>query len=131
MNINSKNTEKHNNNSENLRNKSKNNQICVKIQSLNINGEGISSFENKKVCVSGVLPGEEVLCNVQVDKPTFLGCKLEKIISPSENRKETKCIYSGVCGGCNFDYVNYNDATEIKRKTLKNHVLIRRRLKKK
>ena len=101
--------------------KQKNKQIAVKIQTLNINGEGVSFFEGKKVCVNSALPGEEVLCDVMVEKPTFLGCKLQKILKSNEHRVTPKCKYSGVCGGCNFDFANYEDALEIKRQTLQNY----------
>ena len=97
--------------------------ICVKIDSLNINGEGVSTYQDKKVCVNGVLVNEEVLCEVVSEKPTFLGCKLLQVLKPSSTRITPKCKYSQLCGGCNLDYVDYKTALEIKRNILKNYFL--------
>lgn len=93
--------------------------ISLKVEYLNINGEGVSTYQNKKVCVEGVLPNEEVLCKVETEKQNFLGCKLLKILKSNPNRILPKCIYSGKCGGCNFDYVDYKTSIEIKKQALK------------
>ena len=91
-----------------------NKQITVKINSININGEGVSEYNNKKVCVDGVLPQEEVLCEVESQKASFLGCKKIKLINKNKNRVVPKCKYSGVCGGCNLDFVDYKNAASLK-----------------
>jgi len=98
-------------------------QIKVSIDSLNINGEGVANFNNKKVCVSGVLPKEEVLCEVETEKPTFLGCKKIDILKCNPNRIKPKCPYSGVCGGCDLDFIDYDNSASLKQKIIKDYFI--------
>ena len=82
------------------------------IKRLGINGEGVGiqnekSIQDNKVCfVSGALPNEIVEASISVNKKKFNICKLEKVLSKSENRVVPKCPYFEKCGGCELQHMN-------------------------
>ena len=65
--------------------------LKIKIENVNINGEGISNIDDKKICVKYVLPGEEVIAENIFTKKNFIKGKLEEIIIKSEKRIKPIC----------------------------------------
>ncbi len=102
-------------------NQNQNETKTIKIDSLNINGEGITILENIKYCINGVLPGEEVKINIEHKKNNFVRGSINKIISNSSQRILPPCKYYGKCGGCNFQFVNYDNSLQIKKQILQNY----------
>ncbi len=92
--------------------------IDIKIDNLNINGEGITMLENTKVCVKNVLPKEEVSIEIQNQKNNFVSGKLISINSPSKNRITPPCPYYNKCGGCNFQFVESYNGLNIKKQII-------------
>lgn len=93
----------------------------IKVDKLNINGEGISIIDGKKCCVKGVLPDEIINVNILKEKENFCQCQLEKIIKPSTNRVISPCIYSKSCGGCDLIFANNTYALELKRQSIQEY----------
>lgn len=93
----------------------------IKIESLNINGEGQSFVEGKKLCVKGVLPDEVVDVEIVSQKNNFMQGVLDNICTPSHIRICPKCPYVGECGGCDFMFVKSQDGLEIKKNVIKNY----------
>lgn len=93
----------------------------IKIESLNINGEGQSFVDGKKLCVKGVLPNEVVDVEIVEQKNNFIKGVLKNICTPSHIRICPKCPYVGECGGCDFMFVNSQDGLEIKKNVIKEY----------
>lgn len=75
---------------------------------------GIAHYEGTKVYVKGTIPEQKVLARVSKIKKDYIEAKLIKIL---ENPKETitaKCPHFGICGGCIYQYVNYDRQLELK-----------------
>lgn len=101
--------------------KNNDNQLNLKIENLNINGEGVSFCEDKKISVKYVLPNEEVLCESVFNKKNYIKAKLNKIIKPSKLRKNAPCPYYEKCGGCDFQHLSYEDSVLVKKEIIKNY----------
>lgn len=93
----------------------------LKIESLNINGEGISFKDSIKYCVKGVLCEEIVKATPFFKKKNFINAELKQIISPNKNRISPPCPYYNKCGGCDFQFVDANFGLEIKKEIIKNY----------
>lgn len=93
----------------------------VKIESLNINGEGQSFVDGKKLCVKGVLPDEVVDVEIVSQKNNFMQGTLKNICTPSHRRICPKCSYVGECGGCDFMFIKSQDGLEIKKNVIKSY----------
>lgn len=95
----------------------------IKIDELNINGEGISRIDEKKFCVRNVLEGEVVDALVKSEKGNFVDTILNKILVPSVNRIIPKCVWCDRCGGCNFMFADEKYALEVKKNLIKKYFL--------
>ena len=70
--------------------------------------DGIALF------TEGLLPGEEAEVFVTRDKKTYREAKLEKILTRSPLRIESKCPSFGKCGGCSFEHTSYENQIKFK-----------------
>lgn len=95
--------------------------LKIKIENVNINGEGISNIDDKKICVKYVLPGEEVITENIFTKKNFIKGKLEEIIIKSEKRINPICPYYQKCGGCDLQHINYDNSVQLKKEIIANY----------
>lgn len=92
----------------------KGDEIVLKIDSLVYGGSGIGSHEGLKIFVDGVAPGDMVKVAVNKIKSNYAEAKLLDIVEPSPFRIEPKCKHFGVCGGCKWQFLNYENQCKIK-----------------
>lgn len=97
--------------------------IKIKIDSVNINGEGTSKLDDNKVCVKYVLPGEEIVAEKIYSKKNFIKAKLKEVVLKNEFRVEPSCPYYQKCGGCDLQHLNYDNSITLKYKILSNYFL--------
>ena len=93
----------------------------IKIENLNINGEGVSFVEGKKLCVKNVLKDEIVDVEEVCSKENFILAKLKKVCSPSPMRICPKCSFVDQCGGCDFMFVQSADGLAIKKQIMQEY----------
>ncbi len=93
--------------------------IEVDISTLAFGGKGLGKLDGKAVFVDLAVPGDKVKASVTKIKTSYLEAKLVEILVPSEKRVKPKCPYFGVCGGCQFQHLPYENQLEIK----KQHVI--------
>lgn len=92
------------------------NIIKVKIEEVNINGEGFCFLDDKtKVCVKRVLPQEEVLAEKTYKKNNFINATLKEVLVKSDLRVKAKCPYYNLCGGCDYQHLQSKEALKQKR----------------
>lgn len=89
--------------------------IELEIQSLAFGGAGIGQYEGLKVFVEGVIPGDKVQAAFTRIKKNFAEARLEKVVGFSKDRVSPKCKYSGICGGCSFQFMEYSKQLGVKR----------------
>ncbi len=101
--------------------KNEDKNINIKINSLNINGEGIAYYKDKKLSIKYVLPNEEVLCESVFNKKNYIKAKLNKVIKANNFRKTAPCPYYEKCGGCDFQHLSYENSILLKKEIIKNY----------
>ena len=87
--------------------------IEIKIEKPAFGGDGIGHVEGKACFVEGALPGETVIAKVLQDKKNFIKAKTIKVLEASPFRVEPPCPYYGVCGGCQYQHVTYEEELRI------------------
>ncbi len=92
--------------------------LTLSIESLDLEGRGISRHEGKVVFVRGALPGETVLAQVVRRKPRFDVAETTQVIRPSPMRAEPACPHFGVCGGCAMQHMQPRAQVSIKQRVL-------------
>ena len=83
---------------------------------------GYTTIEGRTLVLPSFLPGEkgevEGLC---VRKNHYEASCLERLDSSAMRIKPT-CPYSGLCGGCDFDYVRESDSAALKSGIVKKNI---------
>ncbi|MBP3886674.1 MAG: 23S rRNA (uracil(1939)-C(5))-methyltransferase RlmD [Cellulosilyticum sp.] len=92
----------------------------VEIIDMGEGGEGIGKIQDFTVFVPNVLVGDQVeICLTKVKKNYGFG-KLVRIITPSIYRIEVRCDKEAICGGCQFQSLDYQKQLEWKRQKVEN-----------
>ncbi len=75
--------------------------LKLAVASLDAEGRGVArNPESKVVLVEGALPGEIVEAEFVRGKPSYDLMRTVAILRESAARREPRCPYFGVCGGC-------------------------------
>lgn len=96
----------------------KNDDLKLKIENTDLNGNGIAKYNGIAVFVPFTAEGDEVDTHIIKVKKSYAVGKINSIITPSADRKDSECPVYLKCGGCAFDHLNYEKELEIK----ENHV---------
>lgn len=92
-----------------------NDEFILDIKRLGINGEGIGFYNKLAIFVDNAIPGEgHKVCVTKVDGKMAFAKTLE-IKHVSEARREPKCPYYGICGGCQMMHISYEESLKLKR----------------
>lgn len=86
----------------------------VTIEKLVFGGNGLVRTSEGVVFVPGVLPGEQVEISPPVKVRGTGFSDLKRVITPSEHRRKPECQYFGICGGCDWLYILYDEQVRIK-----------------
>ncbi len=86
----------------------------LEIVKLVAGGEGLGFLEGKAVFVPGVLPGERVRVRVAQRRRDFDRADLLEIVEASPHRVSPLCRYAGVCGGCDWQHIAYEEQLRLK-----------------
>jgi 23S rRNA (uracil1939-C5)-methyltransferase len=72
----------------------------AEVVDLSHDGRGIAHVEGKATFIDDALPGERVEWRRMKRSRSFDEGRLERVLDPSPDRVEPRCIHFGVCGGC-------------------------------
>ena len=90
-------------------------QLTLSLSDMAFGGEAVGRSEGKAVFVPYALPGDVVRVEVVSDKGRYARARLLDIVTPSPYRVAAPCPYFGVCGGCQWQHVEYTAQLEYKR----------------
>lgn len=89
--------------------------VELKIDKLVYGGEGLAKFNDVAVFISDTAPGDIVESEIISVKKNYAKALLKEIIKPSEHRVKPFCPYAKVCGGCQWQHINYEEQLRIKK----------------
>jgi 23S rRNA (uracil1939-C5)-methyltransferase len=90
--------------------------ICVTIDRLSSEGDGVARLEDGRVVfVEGGLPGDRVELESVEERKRFVRARIARLETPSPDRVEPECAAFGVCGGCTWQHLAYEAQLEAKR----------------
>lgn len=84
------------------------------VSGYGYDGEGVCRTGGKVVFIPFVLKGEEVEFSLDKETSSFCRGRLVNVLSPSPLRITPKCPYFGMCGGCAYQHMKYENELLIK-----------------
>ncbi len=83
----------------------------VKFDNL---GRGIGYLNDKIIFVPKSVPGDIIEVKITLEKKNYYEGKILNIIKPSRMRKEVKCPYFDICGGCDLMNISVSENLDYK-----------------
>lgn len=97
----------------------KNMRVKLRISSLAAGGEGVAKDLGVPVFVSRVAPGDLVTAELFDVRKNFARAKVVQIDEPSDQRSEPPCKIFKVCGGCQWQHIDYRHQLSAKQDIVK------------
>ena len=82
-------------------------------------GAGLGKDNGLAIFVRGAVLGDLVECEITKVKKNYAFGKLTEIIEPSPDRIEPECEYTGLCGGCQLNSLDYEAQLYLKEKQVR------------
>ena len=93
--------------------------IELKIEKMVYEGYGLARKDGFVFFVENVCDGDLIEAEITKVKKNFANAKLIKIIEPSPYRVEPFCPIFNACGGCQWQFIDYNHQLDIKQDIVK------------
>jgi 23S rRNA (uracil1939-C5)-methyltransferase len=91
----------------------------LEIEKIASEGKALGYYNDKVVFVAGTAPGDVIDVRVHKKKKSFLEGSIVKFHRKSELRIEPFCSHYGVCGGCKWQHLSYQDQLNFKSEQVK------------
>ena len=92
------------------------------ISGIAFGGKGIAKVNGLVVFVDQAVPLDRVIARIVKRKKQHAEARVESIIEPSPFRIKPPCMYSGFCGGCKWQFLNYDRQLEYKQQHVKESI---------
>jgi len=90
----------------------------IKIEKLVYGGQGLSRVDGKVIFTDYTIPEEIVEIKEKTVKKNFIEAEIKNIVEKSKYRVNPKCKYFGICGGCDWQHINYDYQADLKKDIL-------------
>ncbi|MBW2602822.1 MAG: 23S rRNA (uracil(1939)-C(5))-methyltransferase RlmD [Deltaproteobacteria bacterium] len=77
-------------------------------------GKGIAKINGLTVFVEKAVPMDHVVARIFKRKKQYAEAFIDTLVKPSPFRVAPRCMYSGFCGGCKWQFLNYDKQLEYK-----------------
>lgn len=86
----------------------------LEIADITFGGRGLAKVNGLAVFVDQVAPLDRARVRIVRKRKNYAEARLIEILSPSPYRIDPPCPYSGVCGGCKWQFLDYEKQIEYK-----------------
>ncbi len=90
--------------------------IEADITDIAFGGRGLLRLNGLAVFVDQGIPGDRATIRIYKKKKNFAEARVVELIEPSPHRIEAPCEYSGFCGGCKWQFLEYEQQLIYKRR---------------
>src|SRR5512139_3884180 len=92
----------------------------ITLTTLTYGGDAMGRLEDgRAVFVPFGLPGERVRVRLTEEKRGFARAELVEILQPSPVRIVPRCLHFGLCGGCHYQNLPYEEQLKVKTEILR------------
>ena len=91
-------------------------QLEAVIEDIAFGGRGLTRIDGLAVFVDQAVPRDRALIRIVKKKKNYAEARVVDLIEPSPFRISPPCRYSGYCGGCKWQFLDYARQLEYKRR---------------
>lgn len=91
-------------------------EIEVEITQVAFGGKGLCRVDGMAVFVDQAIPGDRVLVRIVKKKKQYAEARVVDLLAPSPFRVKSPCPYSGICGGCKWQFMDYRQQLVFKQR---------------
>jgi len=88
--------------------------IELTVEKVVYGGRGFAHLNNMAIFLDKAVPGDRVIARVLRVKKNFTESRVLEVIEASPYRTIAPCPYSDYCGGCNWQFIEYEKQLEYK-----------------
>jgi 23S rRNA (uracil1939-C5)-methyltransferase len=93
------------------------------LEKLTYGGDAMGRLDDgRTVFVPFGLPGEQVRLRLTEEKRNFARGELVEILKASPQRIAPRCVHFGVCGGCHYQHLPYEEQLNVKTEILRDQL---------
>ena len=96
----------------------------VMVTDLAAEGKAIAKVNDVVVFIPFAVPGDVVNLQVTRKKSSFMEARVIDMVQPSEIRQESFCEHFGICGGCKWQILPYEEQLKYKQKEVEKQPFI-------
>jgi 23S rRNA (uracil1939-C5)-methyltransferase len=86
--------------------------IVLDIEHLDTAGDGVARHRGRTLAVPFTIPGERVRASLDPSRPG--SASMVEVVRPSPHRVQARCAHFGVCGGCAWQHIAYDEQLRLK-----------------
>lgn len=88
----------------------------LEVSDLAFGGKGFASHDGLAIFVDQAVPGDRVSARIVKKKKKHAEARVLELLSSSSLRIDPPCPYSGHCGGCKWQFLDYEKQLEYKQR---------------
>jgi 23S rRNA (uracil1939-C5)-methyltransferase len=96
--------------------------VDLNITELIYGGDGLGKIDGYPVFVPDTAPEEEIKVEIISASKSYARGKIVEIVKPSKSRIKPECPLSKVCGGCQWQHVDYKCQIKSKKKIVEDNL---------
>jgi 23S rRNA (uracil1939-C5)-methyltransferase len=86
------------------------------ITDIAFGGKGLGRIDGLTVFVDQVVPSDRAKIRITRKRKNYAEARFLELLAPSPHRVDPPCPYSGICGGCTWQFLNYDKQLEYKQR---------------
>lgn len=94
----------------------------VEVVDIAAEGKSIANVDNRVVFIPFVVPGDIVDVQLRRKRKSFAEGNVVRVVKYSDKRVEPFCDYFGVCGGCKWQMLPYEEQLKFKQRQVKDNL---------
>ncbi|MDR1434907.1 MAG: class I SAM-dependent RNA methyltransferase [Puniceicoccales bacterium] len=94
-------------------------ELEIEIENITNLGSGIGRHDSWVIMVPNVAVGERVRCRIFRNHSNYSEADLVEVLTPSPHRVKPLCPLFGICGGCQYQHIDYDMQLKLKRQQVK------------
>lgn len=88
----------------------------IKVDTMAAEGKCVGRINGQVIFLEGCAPGDTVSAELTKIKSSFLEGRVTAITEFSKDRVEPFCIHFGLCGGCSWQHISYEQQLQYKQR---------------